>query len=53
MISVLPAKSAYQVAKIEPYGFVILILLMMMGGLNLLLIPLVNGLEQVFWYFFS
>lgn len=53
LISVLPAKSAYQVAKIEPYGFVILILLMMMGGLNLLLIPLVNGLEQVFWYFFS
>lgn len=53
LISLLPAKLAYKVAKIEPYGFVILMLLVFMGGLNILIVPVVDGLEQMLLYLFS
>jgi Zn-dependent protease len=41
--SLLPLKQAYLLSKVEPYGFLILILLMFSGILNLLLVPPINA----------
>jgi Zn-dependent protease len=40
--SLLPAKQAMQYEKIEPYGFLILVLLIFTGILGAMLIPLIN-----------
>jgi Zn-dependent protease len=41
-VSLLPHRQAFQLAKIEPYGMFILILLAFTSVLNLMLSPLVN-----------
>jgi Zn-dependent protease len=42
-VSLLPRPAAYQLAKIEPYGFIIVVLLLMTGVLGQLIGPLING----------
>ncbi|MDP1652121.1 MAG: site-2 protease family protein [Rhodocyclaceae bacterium] len=41
-VSLLPPALAWKFARIEPYGFIILLALMFLGGLNLLLTPLMR-----------
>jgi Zn-dependent protease len=43
LVSLLPHRYAYKFARIEPYGFVILIVLLFTGVLNLILWPAVTG----------
>lgn len=43
----LPAKQAIAYSKIEPYGFVILILLVFTGVIGIILTPLINGSLQL------
>jgi Zn-dependent protease len=40
--SLLPPRQAISYAKIEPYGFFILVLLMFTGALGMVLTPLIN-----------
>jgi Zn-dependent protease len=47
LISLLPHRLAYNVARIEPYGFVILIVLLLAGVLGLLLWPLMHVVVSV------
>ncbi len=42
MVSLLPAKQAYQLAKIEPYGIIILVVLLFTGVLGGIIGPLIN-----------
>ncbi len=42
LVSLLPHRLAYNVARIEPYGFVILIVLLFAGVLGLILWPLIH-----------
>lgn len=42
MVSLLPAKQAYQLAKIEPYGIIILVVLLFSGMLGAIIGPLIN-----------
>jgi hypothetical protein len=47
-VALLPAKLAYQVAKLEPYGMVILIGLLVSGVLGKIMGPLVDfGVEFI------
>ena len=52
LYGVLPGRLAWQLNKLEPYGFFILILLMMSGGLSFILSPfvsmLLNGIAALF-----
>jgi Zn-dependent protease len=41
-VSLLPRRIAYRFAKIEPFGMIILIVLMFLGVLNYVLLPFVN-----------
>jgi len=43
MVSVLPVRLAYQYAKAERFGFMLVILLMATGALNVVMDPLVRG----------
>ena len=47
LVSLLPHRLAYRVARIEPYGFFILILLLFTGVLGLMLWPAINVLMAV------
>ncbi|MBY0577435.1 MAG: site-2 protease family protein [Burkholderiales bacterium] len=42
MVSLLPAKQAYQLAKIEPYGIIVLVVLLFSGILGAIIGPLMN-----------
>lgn len=42
MLSLLPAKQAYQLAKIEPYGIIVLVVLLFSGVLGAIIGPLMN-----------
>lgn len=42
-ISLLPHQLAYRVARIEPFGMLILIVLMFLGVLNIVMLPFVNA----------
>ena len=42
MVSLLPARRAYQLAKIEPYGIIILVVLLFSGILGGIIGPLIN-----------
>ena len=42
LVSLLPHRLAYQVARIEPYGFVILIVLLFTGVLGIIMWPLIG-----------
>jgi len=46
-VSLLPNRLAWRFARIERYGFVILLVLMFMGGLNYILLPMI-GLFDLF-----
>jgi len=41
-VSLLPRRLAYRFAKIEPFGMIILVVLMFLGVLNFVLLPFVN-----------
>lgn len=41
-VSLLPRRFAYRFAKIEPFGMIILVVLMFLGVLNFVLLPFVN-----------
>jgi Zn-dependent protease len=43
LVSVLPHRLAYGVSRIEPYGFIILIVLLFTGMLSFVLWPLIGG----------
>ena len=43
ILSLLPPKQAETFAKIEPYGFIILVILIFTGALGFILTPLING----------
>lgn len=42
MVSLLPARQAYQLAKIEPYGIIILVVLLFTGILGAIIGPMIN-----------
>jgi Zn-dependent protease len=42
LMGILPEKLAYRYAAVEPYGFIIVFLLIVMGMFNFLLAPIVN-----------
>jgi Zn-dependent protease len=42
MVSLLPARQAYQLAKIEPYGIILLVVLLFSGILGAIVGPLIN-----------
>lgn len=43
LVSLLPQRAAYGVSRIEPYGFVILIVLLFTGALGFVLWPMIGG----------
>ncbi len=43
LVGLLPGPLAWRVSQIEPYGFIILIVLLFMGVLTMILRPLMNG----------
>ena len=43
LVSLLPHRAAYGVSRIEPYGFVILIVLLFTGALGFVLWPMIGG----------
>lgn len=43
LVSLLPHRLAYQFSRIEPYGFVILLVMLFTGVLNVIMWPLVRG----------
>jgi Zn-dependent protease len=51
-VSLLPHRLAYRFARIEPYGMIILLVLMFLGVLGVVMLPLVNafigGLASIF-----
>lgn len=51
-VSLLPHRLAYRFARIEPYGMIILLILMFLGVLGVVMLPLVNvfigGLASIF-----
>ena len=47
LVSLLPHRLAYNVARIEPYGFIILIVLLLGGVLGLILWPLIHIVVSV------
>jgi Zn-dependent protease len=51
-VSLLPRPAAYQLSRVEPYGFVIIVVLLMTGWLGRLIGPLIDGtIRQVFVLF--
>ncbi|MDX8397724.1 MAG: site-2 protease family protein [Mariprofundaceae bacterium] len=54
-VGLLPNKLAYQLSRLEPYGFIIVIVLLLMGWLQALIGPVVMGGSQFFinWAFAS
>lgn len=52
-ISLLPHKPALQLQKLEPYGFFILLALMLSGALSWIITPLIKGALSVLSYVFS
>ena len=46
-VSLLPNKLAWKFAQIEPYGFVILLVLLVSGGLGVVLWPLITITKQI------
>lgn len=53
LMSALPPRVAYQFSKIEPYSFIILILLLLTGVLSLILGPLVYLMLGIISYLFG
>jgi Zn-dependent protease len=47
LVGVLPGPMAWQVSRIEPYGFIILVLLLMTGILGRILSPIVSYLQSI------
>lgn len=47
LVGVLPGPMAWQVSRIEPYGFIILVLLLMTGILGKILSPIVSYLQSI------
>jgi Zn-dependent protease len=52
-VSLLPARMAYQLAKIEPYGLFILLGLMFLGLLGVFMWPLIQALIQLAAFIFA
>jgi Zn-dependent protease len=51
-VSLLPRPAAYQLSRVEPYGFVIIVVLLMTGWLGRLIGPFIDGtIRQVFVLF--
>lgn len=51
-VSLLPHHLAYQFSKIEPYGFIILLLLLMTGVLGAIVLPFIMLMKQlIVWVF--
>ncbi len=51
-VSLLPHRLAYQFSKIEPYGFMILLLLLMTGVLSAIILPFIILMKQlIVWVF--
>ena len=46
-VSLLPNNLAMKLARVEQYGFAILIVLMFMGVLSKIISPIINFLEQI------
>lgn len=44
LVSLLPHRLAYNVARLEPYGFIILIVLLFVGALGIVLWPLIHAM---------
>jgi Zn-dependent protease len=42
-VSLLPHRIAYRFARIEPFGMIILLVLMFLGVLNVVMLPFVNA----------
>ena len=42
-VSLLPQRIAYRFAKMEPYGMIVLLVLMFLGVLNVVMLPFVSG----------
>lgn len=52
-MSLLPRRQAYQLAKIEPYGFVILVILLVTNVLGLILWPAIGLLKGLIYFIFG
>ncbi|HET7157907.1 MAG TPA: site-2 protease family protein [Burkholderiales bacterium] len=53
MVSLLPHRLAYRFARIEPFGFIILLVLLFTGVLNTLIWPFVSGAMDLISMIFS
>lgn len=53
LVSVLPGPMGWQISRLEPYGFIILLALLYFGILGLILWPLISGLLSVLALIFS
>ena len=53
LVSVLPGPMGWQVSRLEPYGFFILLALLYFGILGMVLWPLISGLLNVLALVFS
>lgn len=53
LVSVLPGPMSWQVSRLEPYGFIILLALLFFGLLGLILWPLVSSLLTVLAWLFN
>lgn len=53
LVSILPGPISWQVSRLEPYGFIILLGLLFFGFLGLILWPLVSGLLNVLAWMFD
>lgn len=51
--SMLAPRQAYAYARIEPYGFLILLLLIFIGAINQIIAPLINGSFRLFSFIFQ
>jgi Zn-dependent protease len=52
-MSLLPHRQAYQLAKLEPYGFIILIILLVTNVLGLILWPAIGLLKGLLYFIFG
>ncbi len=52
-MSLLPSRQAYQLARIEPYGFIILIILLVTNVLGLILWPVIAFVKGLIYFFFG
>jgi len=53
LVSLLPGPMSWQVSRLEPYGFIILLALLYFGILSMILWPLISGLLSVLALTFS